>query len=106
MGEIKRCRPRDVELTALQFTLGETTKRQIVDFCPDANVGTVWTLEDQVGLDSTDLRWVMVPVPDPDDAGCRAYAPCHDTSWILRGVTGEFFVVPDWRYQETYEEIT
>ena len=95
----KRYRPKLVELEAMQIEEGKTTKADIVEFCPRANVGAPALPDDEEGMTSTDLRWIVIPNHD------ELYDAFY-TDWIVKGVTGEFFVREDDTFHETYEEIT
>ena len=47
------------EVRAMQFNLGKTTKREILEFCPEANVGAHG--EGRSLEDTVDLVWISLP---------------------------------------------
>lgn len=75
----KRFRARRMEVDAVQVIVGRTTKRAILELCPDANVGVPAISGDlnNPNLESTDLRWVVITCSDgPVEA--------RDTDWIVK----------------------
>ena len=102
MSNVIKVRPKIVELDAMRFTLGTTTKREILDFCPDADIGVKvngWLSEDEL-LDSTDLQWIIISGKGGEVAGYL-----RDGDWLLKGVTGRYFIREDDEYRQTYEVI-
>lgn len=98
---VKRYRPLNVVVEALRIVEGETTKGDILAFCPDANVGATVTEDDPSGLASTDLYWIELP---PDDDGTSWCA--REGDYVVKGVTGHFFVRPERSFAEAYEELS
>jgi hypothetical protein len=90
---VKRHRPRDIVVHAMQLMLGTTTKQQILNFCPDANVGAIGP-----SPDSVDLRWVMIPTHD-------GMLDAIDGDYIIKSVTGGFFLRKPEHFKPEYEEL-
>lgn len=59
MSKIKTYTRKPEQVEALQFILDETTKAEILAFCPGANVGL--PEGDAAG---TDIRWLIIPSAD------------------------------------------
>jgi hypothetical protein len=95
---VGRYRPKVVELEAMQIVAGMTTKADILEFCPKASVGAPALPDDEEGMTSTDLRWIVIPV-------FEAHHEVSGTDWIVKGVTGQYFVRDNETFKETYEEI-
>lgn len=89
-----------VEIEAIQFHLGTTTKREILDFCPRANVVAVVTdyERDPYGMNSTDIRWIVLPTLEGE---------MHVThmDFIIKGVKGEFYPCKPDIFAATYEPV-
>lgn len=66
MSKAQKYITRPVTVEALQFVLGETTKGDILEFCPTANVGV-----------DGDVRWVEV------DTGTEVLR-LGDTNWLVK----------------------
>jgi hypothetical protein len=95
-----RVRPRDVALEALQFELGWTSRSEILDFCPIADIGVVAKSNGEIDPGSVNIKWVCIPRPDGSYSGYL-----QDTDWLLKGVTGRYFVVTDEVFRHDYEVI-
>ena len=85
---------------AMQVVEGVTTKRDILNFCPDADVAAkVLDPEgDPEAMDSTQLRWV-------------SFTDCNDQGqevgygdWIVKGPAG-FFLRNDESFPVNYREV-
>lgn len=86
-------RKKPVVVEAIQFVHGVSTKREMLEFCPDANIGTV-----NGELDTTDLRWFVIPTLEGN-------MNVSDFDYIIRGVQGEFYPCKPDIFAETYEAV-
>jgi len=85
-----RTRPADVE--ALRVILGTTTRADIRNIVPGANVGGP-TLDDG----ETDLRWIFLPSAPEGQKEIR-----NDGDWIVNPPDGPAFVLTDKQFHERY----
>ncbi len=92
---VKIYEPVNNKVKALQIVLGTTTKREILDFCPGANVGTPGATEEE-SLDSADLRWLYLS---------NGLEEVYDSDYIVKDSDG-FYVRPAVEFEKTYREIT
>ena len=81
--------PRQVPVHAMKFTLGVTTKSEILAFCPGANVGA--PLEEE-----RDIRWILLPT------AVREYVV--DGDWIVRLDDGAWKVMSDDEFTRRYQK--
>lgn len=83
-------RKKPVEVEAIQFKLGRTSKTELLEFCPAANIGTP-------ANDLFDIRWFVVPHPD----GGGEVVVHND--YIVKDEDGEFSVFTSEHFYKTYE---
>lgn len=89
---IGRYRKLPVEVEALEFRLGTTSKEDILQFCPTANVGTPWE------GDQRDIRWLCIPTLEGEMF-------TSDGDYIIKGVNGEFYPCKPDIFAKTYEPV-
>lgn len=91
---------KPVEIEAMQFRLGETTKGEIVAFCPDANIGVPIDENDPESerMDSTDIRWVAL-------ATLEGTMTVSDGDWIIKGIQGEFYPCKPDIFADSYDRV-
>lgn len=82
---------------AMQFRLGETTKSEIVSFCPEANVGIGSSNGKMV---ETDIHWCAI-----FQRGVDVTVYVYDGDWIIRDRLGEYSKMEAYEFAMTYEEI-
>lgn len=88
-----RYRKKPIEVDAVQFILGESTKAEMLAFVPEANIGAP-------GLDfnTTDVRWFVIPTLEGD-------MHVSPDDWIIRGVNGEHYPCKPDIFAATYEAV-
>lgn len=96
MSVVKRYEVIGAEVDAIHLK-EDVTKRQILDFCPHANVGAPSTVEDPEGMDSTDLKWIVF-----EDVNGREVEAVYD-DWIVKGPAGHF-LRPNNEFVRQYRE--
>lgn len=84
-------RKKPVEIEAKQFNLGITTKSEMLEFCPIANIGAL-------DEDSTDIRWFVIPTLEGDHE-------VTDGDYIIKGVEGEFYPCKPSIFLKTYDRV-
>jgi hypothetical protein len=90
--------PRQRPVTAMRVLLHVTTKPEILQFCPRANVGVRTYLKDGVWVDDQrDIRWLMVP--HNGDLWDRLE---NDGDWIVQVSPGHFVTMSDGDFHREY----
>ena len=84
-------RKKPVEIAAKQFILGTTTKAEMMEFCPVANIGA-HTDNDK------DIRWFVIPTLEGD-------MEVRHLDYVIEGVEGEFYPCKPAIFEKTYEKI-
>lgn len=95
MTRVLDFRIRNAKVRAMRIILGETTRTQIHEFCPTANVGC----GTQGGtVDEKDIRWVYV------SNGVRGSGELgEDGEWLVQLPTGRFEFISDAEFHAEYE---
>lgn len=86
----ERFRRRELAVDALQIVIGTTTRREILEFCPDANVGVALTDDEAFDMGSTDIYWISLPFTQSRYSG--NIRNIVDGDWILKDADGLYFV--------------
>lgn len=84
-------RKKPVEIAAKQFILGTTTKAEMMEFCPVANIGA-HTDNDK------DIRWFVIPTLEGD-------MEVRHLDYVIEGVEGEFYPCKPAIFEKTYDKI-
>lgn len=84
-------RKKPVEIEAKQFILGTTTKSEMLEFCPEANIGAHIDNE-------KDVRWFVIHTLEGDHN-------VTDGDWIIKGVKGEFYPCKPDIFALTYDAV-
>ena len=87
----RRYRKKPVEVLALKFEVGRTSKGDILAFCPEANVGTPPRAP-------FDIRWIVIET-------LEGAMEVSDGDFIIRGITGEFYPCKPDVFEMTYDEV-
>lgn len=85
---------------ALQFRLGETTRGEILSFCPAANIGVPLGSDEEMAA-STDIRWAAIPrgvVTGHVIGGDIELSP----DWWLLEDNGVFWTMSPDRFERSY----
>lgn len=78
-----------VTVKAVRFNLGEHTKQDWLQYVPEANIGAPTSQDDPEGMQSTDIRWFVIPT-------LEGHHEATDGDWLITGVNGEhYFCEPD-----------
>jgi hypothetical protein len=88
---VKTFRQKPVEIQAVQFIAGTSTKTEMLKFCPTANIGVPEN-------DETDIRWFVIP-------GTIVDLDVIDRDWIIKRANGRFSVQDPELFAATYEEV-
>jgi hypothetical protein len=89
MTEVRKLRTKPRRVEALQIRLGETTRNEILEFCPRANVGVGSRHTSQGPVrDEADLRWIQVAT-----GPWGRFEDVADGEWIIWD--GEYHYVHD-----------
>lgn len=88
-------RIRNPKVRAMRIILGETTRTQILEFCPHADVGVRY--RDGVA-DEKDIRWLYVTDDEGDTEELSA-----DGEWLIQLPTGRFEFLSDTELHLQYE---
>lgn len=95
MSRVLDFRIRNPKVRAMRIILGETTRTQIHEFCPHADIGVRY----QNGTaDEKDIRWVYVADQEGDVEELSA-----DGEWLVQLPTGRFEFLPDAKLHLRYE---
>lgn len=96
MTRVLDFRPRNARVRAMRIIIGETTKPQILDFAPEANVG----VSVRNGIDKeTDIRWVVVSNGlDSEPAEMQ-----ENGDWLVRLGSGRYEFRSDAEFHAEYE---
>lgn len=105
----ERFRRRELAVDGIQIVLGRTTRREVLDFCPDANVGAPGTDEDPYGYESSDLKWLTVPFVqsryEAQHLTGDSTQPMRDGDWLLKDADGKYFAVSDEQIKRDFERM-
>lgn len=92
MTKVLTFKPRQQEIRAMRIILGTTTQSEILEFCPTANVGTLY----QNGkFQETDIRWLVL-----SDGSAQMQ---EDGDWLLQLPDGSFSIMDDAVFHAWYE---
>ncbi|QGJ92827.1 hypothetical protein SEA_PUREGLOBE5_67 [Arthrobacter phage Pureglobe5] len=99
MTRARNFRPRNRPVgQAMRVILGTTTRTQILEFCPGANVGCG---SKQMGgtwvADPLDVRWVFLPSAPIGRCEVR-----NDGDWLVRHPEGDIEVMTDAEFNRKY----
>lgn len=96
--KVKDYRKRPVIVQAVEFVLGEHTKREWLEFVPTANIGTlVKDFEnDPEAMESKDIRFFLIPTLEGD-------MEVSDGDYIIQGIAGEFYPCKPEVFKKSYE---
>lgn len=75
-------RPKEVRSHAIRIIAGATSKSDILEFCPAANVGAP-------DNDPYDLRWIILPLGNNSLASDTDAA--NEGDWLIRHAAGDRF---------------
>lgn len=82
----------------MRIIVGETTKPQILEFCPGANVGIPWRA-DLSEADYADIRWVLVSNGiDNEPAEMK-----QNGDWLVQFASGRYEMLSDAEFHAEYE---
>lgn len=96
MTKVLTFKPRQQEVRAMRIILGETTRTQILQFCPAADVGVLY----KDGVDhETDIRWAYVPYLGDH----RVHEMSEDGEWLVKQSDGSFEFLSDAEFHARYE---
>lgn len=84
-------RKKPVEIEAKQFILGTTTKSEMLEFCPKANIGAPEG-------DDLDIRWFVIHTLEGDHE-------VSDGDFVIKGVKGEFYPCKPDIFALTYDAV-
>ena len=92
MTDIRTYVPRQAKVRAMRIILGTTTQSEILEFCPTANVGTLY----QDGkFQETDIRWLVL-----SDGSAQMQ---EDGDWLLQLPSGRYDILSDTEFHLRYE---
>lgn len=94
MTKILTFKHRQPGVRAMRIILGETTKTQIMDFCPRANVGILYQGRTPI---ETDIRWIYIP------NGSDAAELSEDGEWLVEHPGGTYEFLSDAEFHAEYE---
>ena len=92
-------RKKPVTIDAVQFNNGEHTKGEWLKIVPEANIGAPSTPGDPYGLNSTDIRWFIIPTLEGNHEA-------SDGDWVITGVENEHYFCKPGIFDQTYSEVT
>lgn len=95
MTRVLDFRPRNAKVRAMRIILGVTTRTQILEFCPSANVGC--GAEGGVA-DEKDIRWVSIN----NGPGIPANMD-EDGDWLVLHSSGRYEFLSDTEFHAEYE---
>ncbi|QZE10548.1 hypothetical protein SEA_SCOOBYDOOBYDOO_233 [Mycobacterium phage ScoobyDoobyDoo] len=97
-----KAKKKPVEIEVVQYAPGQYTKREWLEWCPEANIGARLSKDDETGewimdsdLDATDFSWFIIPTLEGDHS-------VEDHAWVAKGVKGEFYPIRQDIFDETY----
>lgn len=93
MTRVLDFRPRNAKVRAMRIILGVTTRPQIVEFCPTANVGIP-----DGDKEEKDIRWVSIN----NGPGIPANMD-EDGDWLVRLGSGRYEFRSDVEFHAEYE---
>jgi hypothetical protein len=90
---------KPVTIEAFRYTRGTHTKREWLEWCPAANIGTPVTdrVNDPEGMESTDFRWFNINTLEGTSYEVKPGV------WVIKGVKGEFYPCQPDIFMETYQ---
>lgn len=91
MTKVLTFTPRHQYVRAMRIILGETTRPQIRELCPLANVGVLY--ENNLPIE-TDIRWAHLP--DGSELS-------QDGDWLVEVAPGKFAFISDSDFHKQYE---
>lgn len=98
MSTVITVHPRTRPARAMRYLHGTTTKQEVKDFCPRANVGVGTQVVGGEYVDNeTDIRWLAVP--HNGEIWDRVE---NDGDWIVEKSPGHFFVYSDKEFNEEF----
>lgn len=96
MTRVLDFRPRNAKVRAMRIIIGETTKSQILEFCPGANVGVPWRAD---LTDSADIRWVLVS----NGIDSKPAEMKQNGDWLVQLASGRYEMLSDTEFHTEYE---
>lgn len=98
MSRVLDFRIRNPKVRAMRIILGETTRTQILEFCPTANVGCGTRDGSSDDINEKDIRWVYVS-DDVNGSGELG----EDGEWLVQLPTFQFEFLSDTEFHLRYE---
>lgn len=91
MTRVLEFQARNPKVRAMRIILGTTTKSQIMEFCPTANVGVKMNGDTP---DDTDIRWLVAPGGD---------SLTEDGEWLVHRPGSGYEFLDDTEFHARYE---
>lgn len=98
MTKVLTFKPRDAEVRAMRIIIGETTRSQIEEFCPTANIGCRWN-PDLDMQDEKDIRWVVAS----NGINNEPAEMQENGDWLVQLGSGQYEMLPDAEFHAKYE---
>lgn len=99
MTRVLDFRPRNARVRAMRIIIGETTRKQILDFAPQANVGVPMSFAVDENVDYTDIRWLVVSNGlNHEPAEMR-----QNGDWLVQLASGRYEMLSDAEFHAEYE---
>lgn len=98
MTKVLSFKPRNAEVRAMRIIIGETTRKQIQDFAPQANVG-IPTPPKGGTVDYTDIRWVVVS----NGLDHEPAEMMENGEWLVQRPDGQYEFMSDTAFHTVFE---